>query len=365
MSVRSRRDNRRGTAAAIALTASLTAGACLLLSACGPNEPGAKGGTSPSAANSGTTAAGSAPAPSGSGTTSAGPGTNAAGAAARPAASSAPLLNGTANSGLTISDGSRYVVMNGTRVDFGTPVRDLSWSPDGKKAAFIDGDGDLAVSDPNGGGRVIVAKNPGNQNWSHPTWQVRAADSQTQLPGISNLLFAARTSAGVSRLYGVPSGAAHGTPKVLSLNSESGPGTAALPQTGNVWPDSAGRYGDAVYANTQDGQVYIRDDYLRQQGSAIGPGSEPAADPAGNGIVFVRSVGGHDHLFLEQGTASGPVFKDLTPKAATDYTEPAWSPGGTVIAARTSAGVVTLPVNGSHAPVKVSDHHGLPAYRAS
>ncbi|MFC4034016.1 hypothetical protein ACFO3J_21405 [Streptomyces polygonati] len=379
MPERSRRfRNRRSTAIAIALTAGLTAGACLLLSACDPNTPAADGSAGPSAVDSGTAKPGSAPA-TGSGGPGKGDSSKTGGsktggsktggsttaADARPAASSAPVLNGTSANGLTISDGTRFVVMNGTRVDFGTPVRDLAWSPDGKKAAFIDGDGDLVTAGPDGGGRVVVAENPGDQNWSHPAWQVRPYDAEYQMPALSNLLFAVRTAAGVSKLYGIPSGSVHGTPRVLRLNAEGGPGIGPLPQTGNVWPSGGGKYGDAVYANTADGQVYIRDDNVRQQGSAIAAGSEPAADPAGDGIVFVRSVGGHDHLFLERDTQSGPVVKDLTPGAATDYTEPAWSPNGTTIAARTPAGIVTLPADGSHAPVKVSGYQGLPAYRAS
>jgi Tol biopolymer transport system component len=138
-----------------------------------------------------------------------------------------------------------------------------------------------------------------------------------------------------------------------------------VPQTGNVWPDAAGTYGAAVYANPGTGQVYIRDDNLRQQGSALTAGSEPALAPTQDqDIVFVRSVGGHDHLFVEHSTNSGPTYRDLTPDATTDYTEPAWSPDGRTIAARTPDGIVTLPADGSHAPVRVSGYKGLPAYRA-
>jgi Tol biopolymer transport system component len=254
--------------------------------------------------------------------------------------------------------------MNGTRVDFGTAVRDLAWKPDGSKAVFVDGDGDVVTSNPDGSGRVVVARNPGGQTWSHPTWQVRAADTQNNFPGADEIFFAAR-AAGVSRLYGVEATAQSGTPKPLSLNSESGEDMKPLPQTGNIWPDAAGRYGSAVYANSGTGEVFIRDDYLRQQGSAVTHGSEPALSGATEDIVFVRSVGGHDHLFLEHATGSARVEKDLTPQATTDYTEPAFSPDGRTIAARTPDGVVTLPANGSQAPVKVSDYPGLPAYRAS
>jgi hypothetical protein len=367
MSVRA---SGRRTATAIALTAGITAGATMLLTACGPagatatrRAPSASASATPSASAPGTASGQPKAAPTGTG----GSGDDDSnGSAARPVASVkpvAPRLNGTGHNGLTISDGTRYVVMNGTRVDFGTAVRDLSWSPNGAKAAFIDGDGDLAVSNPDGSGRVVAARNPGNQNWSHPTWEVRATDPRNGVPSADLILFAGRTG-GVSRLYSVPATARHAAPALLSLNHESGEDIAPLPQTGNVWPGAAGKFGVAAYANTGDGMVYIRDDYLRQQGHVLAPGSEPAAAPAEDqGIVFVRSVGGHDHLFLEKPTATGPAYRDLTPHATTDYTEPAFSPDGTTIAARTSAGIVTLPANGSHAPVKVSDYTGLPAYR--
>lgn len=338
--------------ATVALVAGVTAGIGLVLTGCGPEDATGADGSGATSTSSPTTGAGGQ-----------GPG-----AAGRPAASTAPAtarpkLNGTAHNGLTISDGSRYVVMNGTRVDFGTAVRDLAWSRDGGKAAFVDGDGDLAVSNPDGSGRRIVARNPGGQNWSHPTWQTRAADSQNGLPGLDDIILAIRKD-GVTRLYSVPATAHAATPALLPLNSESGENVKPLPQTGNTWPDSAGTHGDSVYANTGDGQVYIRDDYLRQQGGAITKGSQPALSPREeDGFVFVRSVGGHDHLFRETPGDGGPVFKDLTPNATTDYTEPAFSPDGRTVAARTPAGIVTLPADGSSAPVKVSDYTGLPAFR--
>ncbi|SEG46971.1 hypothetical protein SAMN05216223_105351 [Actinacidiphila yanglinensis] len=326
---------RRGTAAAIALTAGVT-GAALLLSGCGPDDPTADGTTPPA-----TTGAPTAP--------------------VKPVTSSS-ALNGTAHGGLTISDGTRYVVMNGTRVDFGTLVRDLSWSPDGTKAAFVDGDGDLVVSDPDGSGRVVVAKNPGGQTWSHPTWQTRKADPANGLTALDNLMFAAQ-SGGTTKLESVP--ATGGAPQPIGLNELPSDHPDPLPATGNIWPN-AGSNGAAAYANPGTGKVYIRDDNIRQQGSAVTTGSEPAMSAdAMEDIVFVRSVDGHDHLFLDRGTNNGPTFKDLTPGATTDYTEPAFSPAGDVVAARTPAGIVEVRLDGTGSPVKVSDYKGLPAFRTS
>ncbi|MGW4566827.1 hypothetical protein ACWEN3_31985 [Streptomyces sp. NPDC004561] len=261
---------------------------------------------------------------------------------------------------LTVSNGTKYVLINGHNVNFGVPVRDLAWSPDGKKAAFVDGSGNLDVANPDGSGRVVVAKNPGNQNWSHPTWQVTAKDTQYNIPAKDNLIFAARAG-GVSRLKVISAKAVHGTPKTLSLYGDPGPG-GALPQTGNVWPNAAGHYGTSVYANVNTGDVYIRDDYLRQQGGKLTKGSQPALSPNEEEVVFVRSVAGHDHVLVED-FMHGNHVKDLTPHATTDYTEPAWSPDGKTLAVRTPAGTVTLPSNGTGHPTKVSSTAGLAAYR--
>ncbi len=132
------------------------------------------------------------------------------------ASGAASAATGASRGTLTISNGSKYVLINGHQVNFGVPVRDLAWSPNGAKAAFIDGSGNLDVANPDGSGRVVVAKNPGGQNWSHPTWQVTAKDSQVGLPAKDNLIFAARAG-GVSRLKYISAKAVHGTPKTLSL----------------------------------------------------------------------------------------------------------------------------------------------------
>ncbi|GHI04142.1 hypothetical protein AQI88_07360 [Streptomyces cellostaticus] len=277
------------------------------------------------------------------------------------ASGAASAATGASHGTLTISNGSKYVLINGHRVNFGVPVRDLAWSPNGAKAAFIDGSGNLDVANPDGSGRVVVAKNPGDQNWSHPTWQVTAADTQNGIPAKDNLIFAARAK-NVSRLKYISAKAVHGTPKTLSLGQEPGPDEQPLPQTGNVWPNAAGRYGTSVYANVNTGDVYIRDDYLRQQGGKLTKGSQPALSPNEEEVVFVRSVAGHDHILVEDFN-HGDRIKDLTPHATTDYTEPAWSPDGKTLAARTPGGTVTLPSNGTGRPTKVTTTVGLAAYR--
>ncbi|MER5640780.1 hypothetical protein ABT095_28000 [Kitasatospora sp. NPDC002227] len=359
MSARARRRS-----AAIAFTVAVTSGAALMLTACDPSA-------APAGSSSANAAAGSAPqsaapaAPAAARPSAAAPATP----TTRPAADTTParqapkpeLPTGAALGGLTISDGSRYVVVNGGRVDFGTEVRDLAWSPDGHRAAFVNGAGDLVVSRPDGSDKVVVAKHPAGETWSHPAWQVAAASPQGYFRAKDNLFFVA-AKGGVTRLEKVA--ATGGTPEPLRLGTYSDDNVQPNPETGNLWPSGAGGQGSAVYANSGTGEVFVRDENLRQQGGPVTKGSEPALSPDGHEIVFVRSVDGHDHLFaLDSVTYPLPAARDLTPHATTDYTEPAWSADGRTIAARTPDGIVTLPAHGSAAPVLVSTDHGLPAYR--
>ncbi|MBV6701881.1 hypothetical protein [Kitasatospora aureofaciens] len=354
MSVRNRVRNRFGTVAAIAL---MTTAGTVLVSACGPNDSG--NGPEPTAGAPIATAPGTAA-----------PGTPAPGKSGGTGGTGGKETNGTtAANHLTISTGAQTVVMNGTTVDFGTVVRDLAWSPDGKKAAFVNGNGDLVTANPDGSGKVTVAKNPGGETWSHPSWQhaepsASISDSPEFKERFNTIVFSA-SKANVLRLEKV-SAKGGAAPAVLTpRNSEDGVpgGTPQPPETGNTWSNAGGTHGEVAYANTPAGEVYIYDDYIRPATRDLGKGSQPALSPDGEQIVFVRAVNGHDHLFTKSAQGQSKAEKDLTPSATADYTEPAWSPDSKTIAARTPDGVSTLPADGSAAPAPVSTFKGLPAYR--
>lgn len=342
--------------AAIALTAAIT-GSALLLTGCAAVTRTSVAAATPAGGSS------SAPSPSSSAPSGSAPsGSSAPAAPSGSATAPAPALNGTAGNRLTISNGTTKVVMNGTVVDFGTVVRDLAWSPDGSRAAFIDGAGNLDTANADGSGRVLVARAPSGENWSHPVWRVTRPDSSIGTTGIDEILFAA-SQGGKTLLMQVPS--AGGSPTELGIpqtDGEAGSVGNPLPQTGNAWPTAGGKVGTVLYANAGTGSVYIRDDNLRTAAAKLSTGSEPAISPDGESAVFVRSVGGHDHLF-EESVQGDRVARDLTPNATTDYTEPAWSPDSRTVAVRTPTGIATLPADGSAAPTVVSSWTGLPAYR--
>ncbi|MFD7733106.1 hypothetical protein ACFV6F_22280 [Kitasatospora phosalacinea] len=347
---------------AIALVSAVTAGSAFLLTACDPSADGGSAARPAASATPSRTAGSAAATPSAPAAATATPSAAATTAAATPSAAPAQpsaqpvaaALNLTKGTGLTISNGTRYVVMDGKVVDFGTVVRDLAWSPDGKRAAFVDGNGNLETSDPDGSHRTVVAKAPSGTTWSHPTWQVFGADEPHGAGAY--LLFTADDKKNL-RLMSVEAKAGAG-PEALQVGDSEG---AQIPETGNQWPYSNGLSGMTVYANKDDGQVYFHDVVSRTNGGAVAEGSQPALADEG-ALVFVRSAKGHSHIFASPADENADQQIDLTPDATVDYTEPAISHDGRTVAFRGPDGIYTVPFTGGK-PEKVTDTVGLPAYR--
>ncbi|ACU70509.1 hypothetical protein Caci_1588 [Catenulispora acidiphila DSM 44928] len=328
------------------------------------------------AGGSGGAAAAQAGASSGASSSSSAAAPSSASTSSAPSTSAPSALNATGGTGLTVSEGGSKLLMNGTSVDFGTQVHDPAWSPDGTRLAFIDGGGNLVVANADGSGRTEAAHNPGGQTWSHPTWQTTQADSADNLPPRNNIFFA--STAGGATLWEVSTDAHDAQPKQLSLGGYPGQGNTPPSKTANDWPSGGGRYGGAVYEheNGSSSDVYIRDDYLRQQGGlAIKNASEPDYVLVGSSathegtpeVVFVRQVGAHKHVFVESiQTSTGgsaAAARDLTPHATTDCTEPAISPDGKTVAFSTSSGVVSVAADGTGNPAFVTHAPGFVAFR--
>lgn len=355
---------RARTRSAIILTVAITAAATTLLTGCGPQSAGTVAGA---AVPSGSAAPSQAPSDGSSQLPSQSPSAAPTGGAGTGSGSNDGTAAGGTNltsaaNGLTISTGTSRVLMNGTSVDFGVVVRDLAWAPGHGRAAFIDGNGNLETANADGSGRVVVARAASGDNWSHPTWQKNAANAAYGFAARNNIFFAS-SQGGVTRLKIVSASSANGTPALLSSDAEMGDGIPAIPKTGNTWPNAGSTFGTAVFANSDTHDVYVRDDSSRESASMLAPGSQPALNAAANEVVFVRSVGGHDHLFVERLDSPNRTAQDITPNATVDYTEPSWSPDGRTVAARVPNGVVTMPVDRSSTPKLVSSVPGLPAYR--
>jgi hypothetical protein len=359
---------RRGSTAALALAAALSVGSTLLLTACGPGgtsqaKPGGETKPSASATPSGkgaapTPSAGRSNAPATGGATPTG---TTAPTGSATASTPATPTRGTGVPHLTISNGTEFVQMENAVVDFHTLVRDLTWAPDGTTAAFINGNGDLVTAKPDGTDQIVVARNPGGQTWSHPTWVMEMPDPQLGTPHVNTIIFTA-DQGGTTQLMQVRGDAGNATPTPLPIGA--GLGDSPVPQTGNTWANTGGPHGTLTYENTADGSVYIRDGAIREQSYKLTAGSEPALSPDAGEVVFVRSVGGHDHLFELTLNRPNSAPEDLTPQAATDYTEPAFSPDGRELTARTPTGTMAMPADGSLLPHEGGyAEPGLPAYR--
>ncbi|HEY3870004.1 MAG TPA: hypothetical protein VGM10_16695, partial [Actinocrinis sp.] len=198
--------------------------------------------------------------------------------------------------------------------------------------------------------------------WSHPTWAEVSSDNSDKVPGWSEVIFAVK-SGGVETLEEIAPTAVDGTPKSVNLTQSPGQNSSTIPQSGNSWPSGEGVHGNTAYQNDDNGTdtVFIIDNYLRDITNDMNiEGSDPAMDADGT-LVFVRQVGGMDHLFTDTpgGTAT-PV--DITPNSTTNCTEPVWSPDESLIAFSTPDGVETVHPDGS-APAMVTYTPGFPAYR--
>ena len=261
-------------------------------------------------------------------------------AGAVPAPATAPL-NATGGTKLTVGDGTSKVLLDGHSVDFGTEVHDLAWSPDGRHAAFIDGTGSLSVADADGSGRVEVRQEPRRADLVAPdvAGHRRAADVSRTRPWHRGLrvlrVQRGRRDAGVRlrhRARRHAQGAAAGprrrrqTPRRTPRPATAGRTPAARPAARSTSTTTAPRAG--LHPRRLPAPAGRQD--LRRRGRAgvlrhLGARRHRARAQAG--VVFVRVVDGHKHVFLAVQPATGawkPV--DLTPDAAFDCTAPAISP---------------------------------------
>src|SRR5262249_42976195 len=95
----------------------------------------------------------------------------------------------------TVANGTSTVMVGGQPVRFGSTVTDPSWSPDGSRWVYVDGDGNIATARADGSDVIVLTSTNSKVKRAHPTWE-----SAGQI-----ILFTERGTDGVWRLTTVAS----------------------------------------------------------------------------------------------------------------------------------------------------------------
>jgi putative cell wall-binding protein len=248
-----------------------------------------------------------------------------------------------ASSPLTVTHGSGSLeILGQTHSAVAVPYggRDVAWSPDGSKIAFV-ANGQIFTANANGSGAQVVAW--GAAPDAHPVWAYAgqvlvfagwdvsggaAASGPTQLMVTWSNGSATDTSSGTPNSWPMPKAA---VPGFADSAPDYGVGTLAFART---------KLGTAGGADTADG-VWIRSEaanYVPYQVAATG--TAPTVSPDGKTVAFVQAdADGVAQIWTVPtaapagGTPAAPVQQTFNTKAGlSEVSNPAFSPDGKTIA---------------------------------
>jgi hypothetical protein len=258
---------------------------------------------------------------------------------------------------LVVSDGSAGVLVGRRTVRFPGPVTDAVLSPNGTSLAFVDGQGNIAVSHLDGTGVRVLTSTDGGVRRAQPTFE----------DGGSEIVFSERGHDGVWRLKEVAADghddltAQKADPTVPETQADHGHDTAA---SGTWFQASHADTARSVLVyehRTTSGAVKIYLTDRNQRGFGATPllaGRAPAVSPTGDAVAFIGAGGQIDVQALPvPGLRPHPV--QIT-WGAHPTGHLAWSPDGhrLVFSTRRDVeSVSTNPVRPGHNPVRVVLRH--------
>jgi hypothetical protein len=244
---------------------------------------------------------------------------------------------------LLISNGTATVTVNGSKVSFPTTVTDAAWSPDRSRIAFIDADGNLDSSHPDGTGQLVLAKPASGATFSDPAW------------GGDQIFYTRTTAAGASNFKAVHANGWVGPHDADTSADYSAIGGENAPTTDNSsvsvsmahLANGLSREAAFQHKGANGPEVWIVDQYQRGSTSAkLAQGSQPAVSPDGTRVAYVGTDG---QIHLVSSTAGQTPQSTVISKGLTAPTHLAWAPDGGSIAFSTASGIESIQSNGTAA----------------
>jgi hypothetical protein len=258
-----------------------------------------------------------------------------------------------------ITNGTATVTIGGRPARFGSSVTEAAWAPDGSRLAYVDGNGNIATAQPDGGDVHVLTRTDKTVKRAHPTWASVG----------STIEFTERGHDGVWRLVTVPSnGIDSGSEQVAWLDGTQSHGDTEPNAVGRpaVIPIDLGLDRLAYqHAGRKGAEVWILDGNQREPIPVkVAEGSQPALAPDGQRVAFVGPGG---QLFVEaivNGKGGATVQITFGVKG---ISSPAWSSDERRIAFGTAKDVESVsakPKSATKNPARVeSKTPGTAAYR--